>query len=251
MSSTASSDNPLRGTEDPSTPDESGDAADRAGTVNSSTDPDDHKPSGPAEAAAASGAEDLQSLVLGKDRETYEVDSLEEQRAALSHMLGQARQRVDVLSRDLDRRLFDQSDVVDSLRRLALGNRRCRVRLFVMDTGALVRSEHRLATLVKRLPTYFEIRGPTHIDQRRFNAAFVIVDRMGCIHRPHADLYSGEVCFRDPMRAEDLTRQFDKVIFPLDRERGNAFELALCSVSHTMDRLFTQHGSCVCRVMRK
>lgn len=155
--------------------------------------------------------DEVEPPILGETRETIDLDGLDLQREALAHMIRQTRRTVDVVSRDLDRRLFDQSDLLDSLRRIALGNRRASVRLFVMDTGALVRREHRLATLVKRLPSFFEVRGPGSADQRKFNAAFVVADQTGVIYRPRADLYVGEVCFHDPIRAGDLTRQFDKM----------------------------------------
>lgn len=147
---------------------------------------------------------------LGEQHEATDLDGLERHREALNAMINQGRQRVDIVSRDLDRRLFDQNEVIEGLRQLALGNRRCRVRLLVIDTGALVRREHRLMSLVKRLPSYFEVRGPGQ-DHKSFNAAFVVVDRTGCIYRPQGNLYVGEARFNDPVRSDELTRRFDKL----------------------------------------
>ncbi|NKC13347.1 MAG: hypothetical protein GKR94_14490 [Gammaproteobacteria bacterium] len=125
-------------------------------------------------------------------------------------MMQQARARVDWVSRNLDRRLFDERELVAAFKNLAFTRRHLRVRMVVMDTGPLVRQDHRLVSLVKRLPTYFSIRGPNR-DHKHFNASLVIIDRTGYIYRPHSDLYAGQVCFNDPVRAGELTRQFDEI----------------------------------------
>ena len=102
----------------------------------------------------------IEDLVIGESRDELEVSGVEEHRQVVFHMLRQATRTVDIVSRHLDRRLFDQRDLIDALRALATRNKRARIRLLVVDTGPLIRGEHRLVTLVKRLPTFFEIRGP-------------------------------------------------------------------------------------------
>jgi hypothetical protein len=154
--------------------------------------------------------DDLQALVLGETGTTLDLDGLQVQRDVLLRLVQQGRSRVDLISRSLDRRLFDDAALISAFRSLALGTRHARVRMLIVDTGPLIRQEHRLVNLVKRLPTYFSIRGPSR-DHKNFNTSFVLVDKTGYIHRPQSDLYFGQVCFNDPVRTGELTRQFNEI----------------------------------------
>lgn len=152
----------------------------------------------------------IEEFIVGESRGEIEVSGLEEHRQVVYHMLRQAKRTVDVVSRHLDRRLFDQRDLIDVLRTLAVKNKRARIRLLVIDTSPLVRGDHRLVTLVKRLPTFFEIRGPGP-DYRAFNSSFVIADGAASLYIQQAEQYHGEACFYDPIRAGELARQFQKM----------------------------------------
>ena len=152
----------------------------------------------------------IEDLVIGESCDELEVSGVEEHRQVVFHMLRQATRTVDIVSRHLDRRLVDQRDLIDALRALATRNKRARIRLLVVDTGPLIRGEHRLVTLVKRLPTFFEIRGPGP-DYRAFNSSFVIADGKASLYLQQAEQYTGEACFYDPVRAGELGRQFQKM----------------------------------------
>ena len=130
---------------------------------------------------------ELEELILGESRETLDIEGLEPHQQILKRMIEQTRVRIDVISRSLDRRLFDQGEVVTAMRTVALSSRHARIRMLIMNTGALVRQEHRLVNLVKRLPTYFSIRMPSR-DHKNFNASIVVADKTGYVYRPHAEI---------------------------------------------------------------
>ena len=55
----------------------------------------------------------IEDLVIGESRDELEVSGVEEHRQVVFHMLRQATRTVDIVSRHLDRRLFDQRDLID------------------------------------------------------------------------------------------------------------------------------------------
>mgnify|MGYP006441147035 CR=1 FL=1 len=154
--------------------------------------------------------DEFSHLVLGESRDPFDLDGLENHRQVALRMVEQAQRSVDIMSRHLDRRLFDQTEFVGELRRLALANRRALIRLLIIDTGPVIRGDHRLVTLAKRLPSFFEMRGPGR-DHRNHLSSHIVVDGTGSIFRQHGDLYLGEVCFHDTVRASELTRRFQKI----------------------------------------
>ena len=125
-------------------------------------------------------------------------------------MLTLASSSVDILTRRLDFRIFDDEHIVTEMKRISLGSRRARVRVLIHNATALTRREHRLWALMRRLPTYFELRIPS-ADYRNLPTNFVIVDRVGSIYQPNCELYEGLAEFYDPIRAGQLRRQFGEI----------------------------------------
>jgi hypothetical protein len=150
----------------------------------------------------------LQDYRLGETPGVLEVGDGGEARDAALALVRQARHRVEIVSRHLDPRLYDTPELVEAMKRLALGSRRALVRVIVQDVAPVLRDGHRLVTLAQRMPTYFQIRVPAP-QHRDFNQAFLVVDGTGYLHRELADRFEGTVSFNDPPAARELLRQFE------------------------------------------
>jgi hypothetical protein len=147
---------------------------------------------------------------MAKERGTVEIDGIEAFREAVGALLTLASANVDILTRRLDFRIFDHEHVVTEMKRISLGSRRAQVRVLIHDASALTHREHRLWALMRRLPTYFELRIPS-ADYRKLPANFVIADRVGSVYQPNSELYEGLAQFYDPTRAGQLRRQFGEI----------------------------------------
>jgi len=147
---------------------------------------------------------------MAQEQGTVEIDGIEPFREAVGTLLTLANGRVDILTRRLDFRVFDDAQIVAEMQRISLGSRRSRVRVLIHDASALARREHRLWSLMRRLPTYFELRIPS-ADYRNVPANFVVADRVGSIYQPNSELYEGLAEFYDPIRAGQLCRWFGEI----------------------------------------
>lgn len=153
---------------------------------------------------------DFDSFTLGEDKETLPVESSAELREASHALLSQCARTIEIVSRHLDPVIYDNREFAGALRRFLLDHRRGRVHIIIMDTRPILAAGHRLIDLAQQLSSYIEVRraGRKHAD---FNAAFLIADRVGTIHRPLADRFEGEVNFGDRRIALELGQTFDEM----------------------------------------
>lgn len=148
------------------------------------------------------------SYVLGDTREQLDLQTVEENRAVGIHMLGQARRTVNITSRNLDPRLYDDSDFIEAARQFAISSPKVVMRILVNDPDLAVKNGHRLIELMRRLSSFIEIRvqGKTFQD---YNEASLVIDEQGYIYRLHADRYNAEADYCAPRRARELNKQFE------------------------------------------
>jgi hypothetical protein len=122
----------------------------------------------------------------------------------------QCRRHLDIVSRHLDPAIYDNDEFVTAVKRIALGNRHARIRLFIVDPRPLVSRGHRLLDLAERLPSFVHVRVAAP-QQKEFNEAFLLADRKGYIHRRFADRFEGTANFSDPRLAAALTDRLDEL----------------------------------------
>lgn len=130
--------------------------------------------------------------------------------SATRELLAQARLSVEILSPDLEQRLYDDAEILSSLRALVVGQRRARIRVLARELDAAVRGDHRLIALARRLSSYIEIRRLSEEDLL-LNEAFLIVDREAFIRRPAGDRPEGELHTHAPLLARELSKRFDEL----------------------------------------
>ncbi len=111
----------------------------------------------------------------------HRLESLTETRAALLSLIGDARRHLDIFSPDLDRTLFDDSEMVSAIRDLVIrAGSQARVRVLVEDAGGVSRGGHQLLGLAHRLPTAIDLRRVAAED-RDETTSLVIADRNGLL----------------------------------------------------------------------
>lgn len=158
------------------------------------------------EAAPANTAADGPRAGLSR----LSADSAPSLRAASVALLVRARHHVCLYTRDLDPAVYDQQDVIDELRRIALSGRRAEIRILVQDTARVVQEGHRLIDLAQRLSSIIHLRRPTHEDLQ-YNAAFLLNDSDGYLYRAFGDRYEAEGDLAYAPRREELLRYFNEV----------------------------------------
>lgn len=133
-----------------------------------------------------------------------------ELRDATLALLGGARNEICIYSRDLEPRLYEDSEVVEAIRSVALSGRRARVRILLQDTARVVRDGHRLVDLAQRLPSIVHIRRVSNEDAG-YPSAYALTDGGGYLFRTFGDRFEavGDVCY--PPRSDELKRLFDEV----------------------------------------
>ncbi len=151
---------------------------------------------------------DFGSFVLKEDSQAVAIDTSEECRLAALSMVRQAARGIEIVSRQLDPQMYDNREFCEAVNMFVVGSRRARVRALVRHTDAVIKRGHQLVTLFQRLSSFIELRVPAR-EFEEYNAAFLIVDGVGVIHRTLSDRFEATVNFNDPRTARELTRQFE------------------------------------------
>ncbi len=150
------------------------------------------------------------SYVLGISDSEIEIDTVEANRALALAMVGQAALTLEIFSRELDGRLFDNTAFVEAVSDLARAHPHSRIRILVRNTDAIVKQGHRLVELARRLSSSIEIR-VIHPDYQQRNSAFLTVDNVGWMFREHADRYECQANFNHAGRARELVDEFNEI----------------------------------------
>lgn len=145
---------------------------------------------------------------LGRTDDTVRIENREENVHAITKMASQCRYTIEIISRELEPAIFDTVEFVEAAKRLALGNKRARVRMLVFEPVKIVRRGHRLITLATSLSSFLESRVPSQ-EHKSFNETMFIADATGYLHRLDTDRFEGAVNFNDRRASKHLLAKFD------------------------------------------
>lgn len=148
----------------------------------------------------------FQEYILGRSRVPIKLVTRGDHRETMLRMVTQSRRTIDMVSRHLDPLIFDEREMVDAFKRLALRNRNVKIRILILDPSPLLHRVHRLIELALRLTSFFELRSPP---PEHCNESVLIADRKGYVHSPLSDRYEGVANFHAPDVAKELLRRFD------------------------------------------
>ncbi len=124
--------------------------------------------------------------------EAYVVANIGDAQLLVDRLLADARHKVWIYSRDLDRLLLDREPVLEAIRRIATSGRRAEIRILLHDALAAVRDGHRLLNLAARLSTAIEIRRIVDQQDLQYAGAFLLNDAGGYYQRPLGTRWDGE-----------------------------------------------------------
>ena len=150
------------------------------------------------------------NMQLGVDSEDIAVESSDENQELVVRLVNQASHRLDVFTRDLDPRVYDNADFVDAVRSLAIKDNKARIRFLVVEPDKAIKLGHRLLELSRRLTSTFEIR-KVHEDYSSNPECYLLVDTRGLLHRKLASRYEGIANFNNPSEAMNLVHHFNEV----------------------------------------
>lgn len=153
---------------------------------------------------------DFSNLTLGTDHPVREVETSEAVSRACVALISQASREIVIMARDLDPRIFDDSDIIVAMRAFLLSSRRVRLRILVKQPESVARRGHRLLELTQRLTSFAEIRVPA-AEFSTHNTAYVVVDGVGIVYRAFADRFEASVSFNDRNLARAKLREFDEI----------------------------------------
>lgn len=131
-------------------------------------------------------------------------------RTAITGLCAHARREILILSPELDPRLFDDTDLLETLSRFARRHDQAHVVILIHDSRRMVRDGHRLLTLSRRLSSSFSIR-LVHPDMRDREDTLVLADRTGLIDLPRTGIPQGFVNLNDPPLASQYAKWFDRL----------------------------------------
>ncbi|MBI1421849.1 MAG: hypothetical protein GC149_00195 [Gammaproteobacteria bacterium] len=153
---------------------------------------------------------DWSEYILGEHSDDIAIDTSEDNQAAAIRLASQGGRSLDIFSRDLEPRIYDNADFVDAVRALAVKTRDMHVRILVVDPDFIIKHGHRLIELARRLTSHMEIR-KVHEDYCNNPEAYLVVDNRGLLHRKLASRYEAVVNFNNPMTATEMHNQFTEM----------------------------------------
>ncbi|RLK50323.1 hypothetical protein DFR31_0216 [Alkalispirillum mobile] len=105
-------------------------------------------------------------------------------------LVRQAQHEVDIISADLDPAVFNDQGLADALRKLAVSSPKARIRVLVEQANPLVRCDHRLLTLARKVPSRMQIRQLAP-DAELPETLWLMVDGRAVMWRRHREGYRG------------------------------------------------------------
>ena len=154
---------------------------------------------------------DFSEQVLGKSTTGQVIiTTREENTAATLEMIRQAKQKIAIISQELDPYVYDQLDFREALKQLVLNNRFSEVRIIVFKPEIIVRRGHMLLDLGNRLSSFIRFKKVAK-EYRSFNEAVLIADDVGFVFRENIERYRGKVNFNSRSESKSLLDVFDNM----------------------------------------
>ncbi|MGY6275549.1 GNAT family N-acetyltransferase [Methylomonas sp. MgM2] len=139
------------------------------------------------------------------------LETIESTLAASIQLFENARRQLYLYSRDLEYSLYGQNELVEALKRFALGHKDSQVRIIVQEPGNLRGRVHPVLELAQRLTSHFSIRAPLEAEDIQNLSAFVINDSDGYLFRLLGSRYEGHWSSNLPAKNRQLREEFERV----------------------------------------
>lgn len=143
--------------------------------------------------------------------QVLEAQSLTAAQSCIDAVAEDARHKLFIYTRDLDRDLLDRPALVATLKRVALSGRGADVRVIVQSPAEAAHEGHRLLQLSARLPTFVQLRTPMLEEDKQYPSAFVVNDQGGFFFRVLGSRFEGDGNRHAPGRNRELVSYFEQV----------------------------------------
>jgi predicted GNAT family N-acyltransferase len=145
--------------------------------------------------------------------EAHELSCIDREsaRAATLAVIATARRELCVFTRALDADVFDDGEVLDALKQLAIGGPHTRIRFLAQDPLRARAEGNRLVALAQRLTSVFAFRTPVEEVDRQYAGSYVLSDRGAWFERPLASRFDGEGSSYAPGRCAQWRESFNGI----------------------------------------
>jgi hypothetical protein len=150
--------------------------------------------------------------ILGESNEEIQLDTAAENRDAAISLAEQARVSINIFSRDLDPRVFDNAGFEHCVFNLAKSHHSTDIRILVCDSSLSVSQGHCLIRLAQQLTSSVFIHTPAR-ENRDVLSTFMVVDGVGLLYRPQSTSrnYNAVINYMSPQRAGELHDLFNEM----------------------------------------
>lgn len=135
------------------------------------------------------------------------LESIEEHRNAVEELASHASRRILIFSNKLEPEIYDQPVFIEACKNLAIRHPQCSIKILVQNNEELRNQEHRLLTLIQRLPSRFEIR-LCHEEDKNNPETFMLSDFNGVYLKRTPGRGKAEAHFNAPRLNEEYSRVF-------------------------------------------
>ena len=134
------------------------------------------------------------------------IQSQDQATAAFAQLIEDSTTALNIVSQRLNPALFNELNLMESLRQKILDRRRLLVRVLVREPRLAVVNAPRLLALARRLGSNFELRS-AHRDTS-LTASIIICDKQSMIYRPSFERWDGQLISADPVRIKNFLEAF-------------------------------------------
>ena len=125
-------------------------------------------------------------------------------------LCAQAKQKIQIYSRNLDPRILNNRELEKHLDSFIRSSRYVRIELLITDEGNLQGIDHRLVKLSQKYTSFVSIRViPKDFHENHF--AFYLVDAKSMIYRPVADRYEAQIHHLPSSKINQKAKYFDEI----------------------------------------
>lgn len=122
-----------------------------------------------------------------------------------------ARQRVYIISQQLEPELYNHRTIYTHLSSLATTNRKADIRIIAHDTRSASNQGHYLINLTQKLPSFAKIRTTVTRADKKFMESWLIVDDMAYMRIRNPALYEGNFETNNKLECKSYITRFEEI----------------------------------------
>jgi len=150
----------------------------------------------------------LEAGILGESAGTLSLETSLENKAASLSLMDQASRTIDILSYDLEPKIYNNREMYTRFRKFATLNRHSQIRILVHTARPIVQQGHLLIELIQRLTSSIEVRRLCSQD-KNINQGFIIADKTGYLLRKEVTRFEANLDFNNRFISRELGDVFE------------------------------------------